>query len=87
MHPAPTEGAGDPTPGPRRLSGPLIGLVVATLVSVVCVLIGYGESSGGGCDGGLCVLSIVFGWGAAFVAWPIVFGLVWLLVRLANRRA
>jgi hypothetical protein len=74
-----------PTPAPRRLPAALLGLIVATMVSVACVFIGYAASKGGGCDGGLCMIPIVLGWGAAVVAWPIVFGIVALLVRLANR--
>jgi hypothetical protein len=86
VHPVPTDGAGGPAPQPRRLPAALIGLVIATLVSVACVLMGYAESSGGGCEGGLCGIAIAIGWGAAFVSWPIVFGLVSLLVVLARRR-
>ena len=71
--------------GPRPPAG-RIALVVATIASAACVLIGYAESRTGGCDGGLCAIPVVLGWVGAAVGWPVVFGLVWGLVRLASRR-
>jgi hypothetical protein len=84
--PAPRDPVGDAAPGTRRLPAARIALVIATIVSGACVLLGYRASHGGGCDGGLCMIPVVLGWVAAAVGWPIVFGLVWGLVGLANRR-
>jgi hypothetical protein len=81
----PADGAGaDALAG--RLPAARIAVVVATIVSALCVLIGYSESHTGGCDGGLCMIPVVLGWVGAVVGWPIVFGVVWGLVGLANRR-
>jgi hypothetical protein len=71
----------------RRLPAARIALVVATIVSAACVLYGYSAmvNPKGGCDGGLCGLAFAFGCVAAVVGGPIVFGVVWGLVTLANR--
>jgi hypothetical protein len=62
--------------------------VAATIVSAICVFLGDDalEHHTGGRDGGLCGMVLVVGCVAAVVSWPIVFGVVWGLVRLANRR-
>ena len=73
-------------PSPQAPRGPaiLIGLMVATIASAACVYVGY-DAAKGGCDGGVCLIPKLFGWVAALVAWPIVFAVVWGIVRRANR--
>jgi hypothetical protein len=83
VDPISTEPASVPSPAAPRAPATRIALVVATIASGACVYAGYVVGMEGGCDGGLCGLPKFLGWVAAFVAWPIVFGVMWGLVRLA----
>jgi len=87
MDPVPTEPPPIASPATPRAPATRIALVIATIASGACVYVGNAVGMEGGCDGGLCGIPKFLGWVAAFVAWPIVFGVVWGVVRLANRRA
>jgi hypothetical protein len=65
----------------------LIALVVATAVAFFFVYSGYDEMRhpASGCDGGLCVLSLVMGVIHGGIAWIVVFPLSWLLIAAVRR--